>query len=427
MSFKSRLFFYLFFATPTSLVFAQGHGSSPYSIIGIGEIAPETVASQDMMGGTGVSFANSFYVNQLNPALLVKNRSIGFNKYVSFNIGLNGAYKTIQQGNKITDNFGMNMNNFSLVFPIKNKWAMGVSMRPYSVSDYTSVKTIDFAGSSEQRIQEIKNQGGLSRIAFTNSFELAKGLYFGVDGQYNYGYISVDTSANMKGVASYQRYSSRTNLKGVSARTGLAYQQKINKKWKVNVGSFYQLGRDLKGDQIRTYSILTDNGEGPAYDKVPDTLGIRNVTSGIPSSYKVGLSLEKTYNWVFAADYGKTLWTGVNQFDPNAKNMMNDATEMNVGMEWMPNSSSSKYLDLVFYRLGFKHVNSPYTVNGSRVIDNSFSLGVSLPMGKSGYFDVAVMMGRRGSNAAGQIQENYTKISLNVSLMSVWFYKQRID
>lgn len=55
----------------------------------------------------------------------------------------------------------------------------------------------------------------------------------------------------------------------------------------------YQLGNTLKGDQIRTYSLLSDNGSGPAYVQLPDTLNISNVSSGIPSSYKVGLSLEK--------------------------------------------------------------------------------------------------------------------------------------
>lgn len=428
MSFKNKLFFSLIIATQSTLVFAQGHGSSPYSSIGIGETASETVAAQDMMGGAGVSFTNSFYVNHLNPALMVKNRSIGFNKYVSLNIGMTGSYKTIAQGNQITDNFGLNMNNFSFVFPIKNKWAMGFSMRPYTVSDYVSTKTIDFVGSSESKVEEIRNQGGLSRVAFTNSFEIVKGLYFGVDGQYNFGYISRDTSSNMEGFSTYQRYSSRTNLHGASARTGLAYQQKINKKWKLNFGTMYQLGNTLKGDQIRTYSLLSDNGSGPAYVQLPDTLNISNVSSGIPSSYKVGLSLEKTYNWIFAADYGKTLWTGVNQFDPNANKTMQDATEMNFGMEWMPNSSSSKYLNQAFYRFGYKQVQTPYVINGNRVLDNSLSLGISLPLGKvPGYVDLAVMVGRRGKNSGGQIQENYTKISMNVSLMSVWFNKQRID
>ncbi|MDP5121412.1 MAG: hypothetical protein NWQ46_07455, partial [Spirosomaceae bacterium] len=77
----------LFILLVTSQVFSQGQGNSPYSVFGLGEPASMTNVTQDAMGGTGVSFGNTFYVNFLNPAMLVKNRSIGAYKYVAFSVG----------------------------------------------------------------------------------------------------------------------------------------------------------------------------------------------------------------------------------------------------------------------------------------------------------------------------------------------------
>jgi hypothetical protein len=408
---------------------AQGQGNNPYSVLGIGELADETVAAQDMMGGTGVSFTNSFYVNHLNPALLVKNRTIGFTKYVAFDVGFKGGYKTLTQGTNIQENFGLNLNNLTMAFPIKPKWAMSVSLRPYAITDFTSRIQRQFEGTNVQNNFEFVSKGSISKVAFTNSFEILKNLYLGIEGQYLFGTINKDTTSNIAGTSEYFRNTTRLNPSGHSLKAGLAYQYKLNKKWKLNAGGIYQLGSNLSGENLRIFSVLAENGNGPVYIQSPDTISISTISTSLPSKYKIGLSLESTYHWLFAAEYGVTQWNGVKQFDAVANNMFSNATELNLGAEWIPNSSSSKYLDQAFYRVGFRQVQTPYTFNSQRVKDTSFSLGMSLPMAfrNPSYIDLAVAFGRRGTNENGGIRENYTKISVNFSLLSSWFNKPRID
>jgi hypothetical protein len=429
MLLKFRYLILLSFISFTQTAWSQGQGNSPYNVIGIGELTEESVAAQDMMGGTGVSFSNSFYVNHINPAMLVKNRTIGLNKYVAFNIGLKGGYKILNQGNKVQDDFGLNLSNLTMVFPVKPKWAMGISLRPFSMADNVSKVQKDFAGSNETNEIEYRNAGGISRVAFTNSFILAKGLFWGVEGQYNFGNIQRDTTSSITGSSEYFRNSGRYSLKGASLRTGLAYQLKLSKKWNLNVAGIYQFGSSLKGESLKIFSVLGDGGNGPVYIQNPDTLTLNNITSQIPSKYKVGVSLESNYHWLFAVDYGYTKWTDVKQFDATSSKTLIDAKELNLGMEWIPNVSSSKYFNQVFYRLGFKHIDTPYLINDTKIKDQSFSLGLSLPMGfgNPSYVDIALSLGRRGVNANNLIQENYTKISVNFSLLSSWFNKPRID
>ena len=429
MSLNFRYLLLISFIGFSQIAWSQGQGNSPYNTIGIGEITEETVAAQDMMGGTGVTFSNSFYINHINPAMLVKNRTIGLNKYVALNIGLKGGYKLLTQGNKVQDDFGLNMSNLTMVFPVKPKWAMGVSMRPYSVSDNTTKIEKAFTGSNQINTIENKSTGGISRVAFTNSFILTKGLYWGVEGQYNFGNILRDTTSTIKGSSEYFRNSGRYSFKGVSAKTGLTYQAKLNKKWNLNVGGVYQLGSKLNGESLRVFSVLGEAGSGPVYIQNPDTLAKNTITSQIPSKYKIGVSLESIYHWVFAADYGYTKWSSLKQFDHNAEKLLTDAKEVNLGIEWVPNISSSKYFNQVFYRVGFKQIDTPYFINNNKIKDQSFSFGLSVPMGfgNPSYIDLAVSVGKRGLNTGGLVQENYTKISVNFSLLSSWFNKPRID
>jgi hypothetical protein len=413
----------------TQKAWSQGQGSSPYATLGVGEINSETVAAQDMMGGAGVSFTNTFYLNQINPALIVKNRSIGFNKYVALNVGLKGAYSVLSQGANIQENFGLNLSGISMAFPLKPKWAMAVGIKPYSSADFTAVKEKTFDGSTVKNSTEYKSSGGLTKVNMAHSFQIAKGLYFGVDASVLFGNIVKDTTSVIVGTNTYYRNSARTNLHGVNLKGGLAYQYKINKKWNANIGAVYNLGSDLKGEQIRTFSVLGDNGNGPAYILAPDTLGIRNISSSLPSSVKFGVSLESAYHWVFAADYGMTKWAGINQYDKVAQATFKDATELNLGIEWLPNASSSKYINQIFYRAGYKQIQSPFVVNGTQILDKSFSFGISVPMGfrNPSYVDLGVAIGQRGVNSGGIIAENYTKISANFSLLSTWFNKPKID
>lgn len=424
-----RLFLILAFAGTFTQVAGQGQGNSPYSVLGIGEEIDETVAAQDMMGGVGVSFTNTFYINQLNPALLVKNRTINGSKYVAFCIGFKGKYNTLTQGTSQQLDFGLNLNNLTMAFPLTPKWAISVNLRPYTLAQQKNVVSNVFTGTNINNNFTYDTQGSISRVAVTNSFEIAKGLFVGLETQFNFGNILKDTTSSIANSLQLYRNSSRINLNGTSFKSGLAYQLKLNKKWNLNLGGFYQFNSTLKGEELRTFSVLADTQNGASYVKAPDTLSLTKISTGTPSKFKVGVSLESSFHWVFAVDYGITNWGGVTQYDKAAKNVFVDAKELNVGIEWLPNSTSTKYINQVFYRAGFKSTQTPYFIKNTQITDNSFSLGMSLPMGfrNPSYVDLGVAIGTRGINANGLIKENYTRISASFSLLSSWFAKQRID
>lgn len=412
--------------------FGQGQGNTPYSVFGIGELADPTAASQEMMGGTGASFSNAFYVNQINPALLVKNRVASGYKYVAFGVGFRGNSRTITTENNAQKDFGFNLDNLSLTVPISSNWAMGASLRPYSMVDHKAKYDEGIIGAENQiYTKEVINSGGISRVAYTNSFRVFDRLYLGLEANYNFGTINKDSSAYLFGNASNQlRTNTRYAMKGGGLKLGLAYQQKLGEKWQVNFGGAVERSSELKGDVLRTFGSYADVGNGPFVTRVPDTLSLNSLSVKTPTQYRIGVSLESPFQWVFAADYHTTKWSNVSNLDDLADRVKsNDTEEFKFGLEYLPNSSSTKYLSQVFYRLGYSTAQTAYAINGTRIKDNKFTMGVSVPMGfrNPNYVNLGVAFGNRGVITNNLIKENYIRLSISATLLSPWFIQPRID
>ncbi|SOE19983.1 hypothetical protein SAMN06298216_0482 [Spirosomataceae bacterium TFI 002] len=409
---------------------AQGQGNTPYSIFGIGELADPTDAPQEMMGGAGSSFTNSFYINLVNPALLVKNRTVGDLKYVAWSVGLRGNYRNIVKGDEANSGFGYNLQNLTLAFPLKRNWAMAVALRPYSMVDYRIKTTSPISGNSSEEFNVINTyNGGISRVSYVNSISLFNNLYLGIEGSYNFGTIQKDSISYLSSNQNQLTNSFDYTLTGASVKFGAAYQHSLNKKWKLNVGGSAELQGKLKTEELKTFAIYQDGGVGPELQTKPDTISLNNFSANTPAQFKVGLSLESPYHWVFAADYGITKWNGIKHIDNLAGNFMQDSRDLSFGIEYLPNSSSTKYLNQVFYRVGYKMSTTPYNIDGTSVKDNRISLGMSLPMGfrNPSYMNLGVAFGRRGLNSGSLVEENYIRISTSFSLLSPWFIKPKID
>lgn len=402
------------------------YGNSPYSALGIGDIFSGSAIAYDAMGGTGLSFGNGIAVNTINPALLAKNR------YVAFNTGLRGQYKTLSNGTLSQSDFGMNLSHITLAFPVKTNWTTAITMQPYSGVDHEARFTQTIAGTDKTVNHTYKGLGGLSKAAWSNGVVIAKKLYVGAELGYYFGSFRRDTTSRLL-VSSddlYLRFTDRVSVSGFELKTGFAFQQKLSEKWNLNVGGTYELQNKLKGERIRTFSTLYDQGNGPQIIQKPDTLALYNGGITLPSRYALGFSIESPYKWTFAAEYSRQDWTKYLNFDGKKESNLTVSEKISVGLEYLPKYTSTKYFNQVFYRAGFQQVKTPYLVNGTHIKDNSFSLGLSTPLAyrSVSYIDFSISVGNRGVVGNGLVKENYVKMSLGFSLMDTrWFLKPKID
>jgi hypothetical protein len=412
-------------------LYAQGQGNTPYSVFGFGELAEQSNTSQDMMGGTGASFSNGFYLNQINPALVVKNRTASGYKYVSLNVEFKGNSRTISNQNSSQNEFGFNLNNLSLTSAITENWAMGLALQPYSMVDYKTVITKPVVGGSgEVATFENSLSGGISRISYINSFRLFKNLYLGAEGHYNFGTIRKDSSSYLfNNTANQLRTNSRYNVRGLSYKVGVAYQQKLSEKWKLNAGVVMERSAELQTELLKTFAPYSDLGTGPYLTRSPDTLMLVTFPITTPTQYRFGISLESQFHWIFAADYHNTRWSGHKNLDKIAEQTLQNTEEYKFGIEYLPNSNSTKYFNQVFYRVGFATGNGPYVINGQQIKDQRVTFGISMPMGFRNpcYVNMGIALGNRGVITNNLIRENYIRFSLSMNLMGPWYIKPRID
>ncbi len=440
MSIKSKFNFLKFFASLTIVICvsnyseAQESFNSPYSAFGIGEIYGDAFSDNIAMGSAGVSTGSGFQVNNLNPALWVRNR------FTTFDFGIIGQYKQIDSGAKHQQNASGNLAYINLSFPVATKWNLGVSLKPFSVVNYENTTYKLLPGASTIAFSETKTygKGGINQASFTNSFQIGKYLSLGLESAYYFGNFrktsevtlgfAADPNYPLPTGAEYQvGLNERTIVNDFSFKGGAALKIPIRKDKKIfwNLGGTYSLGTQLNATQTTSFELTQSGNNIVAPDTLENSLG-GSLT--LPALYQVGTSFEWPFKLILAVDYSYQDWSKYRNFS-NSNEGLKSVGRIHVGAEYLPNFNSLNYFNIVRYRLGFSHGDMPYTIGGQNGTDTNVSLGLTFPMGGrySNYISVAFAGGRRGTTGGGMVRETYGKMVLGITLMDRWFVKQKIE
>ncbi len=405
---------------------AQGLGNSPYSALGIGELYSTAYAPNNATGDAGVSSANGFYINSLNPALLFRNR------FTTFDVGISGQYKVMANQTQSQKEFAGNLGYIALSFPVSPKWSAGLSLKPLSFVNYTQNGYGRVGNTIYEAQYKYIGRGGLNTVNFTNGFKIGKSLNVGLETSFVFGGIVKESESQLK-IGDGNDYIvdrlDRVNVSDILLKLGAAWQQEIKKDTYLNFGATYDFKNRLSGQLSNTFEILAPNRQ-PITN--PDTLlSSSNLGLTLPSSFRVGVSYEKYLNLLISLDYQNQRWS---QFANSGKGaetsvVYRNQSSYHLGIEYMPRYNSTKYLDLIWYRAGASYVKAPYIIGGQPIDDISVSFGLGLPVGRSyvNLINLSVVAGQRGGITDNTFREQYAKIVLGVSLKDSWFQKFKVD
>ncbi|KAA0993907.1 hypothetical protein FXO21_03515 [Dyadobacter sp. UC 10] len=402
----------------------------------MGEFYGESYSDNSGMGQSGVSTASGFQINNLNPALWVRNR------FTTLDVGLVGQYKSIAEGSKIQKNAGGNLAYVSLSFPVSPRWVIGANLKPYSFIDYENQSVRPVIGTGANANYITSGKGGINKASITNSVQINKYISLGLETSYFFGNVrkaSEVTVFNVPGVpdivdkdgnivnVEVVSLNERTIFSDFAFRAGAAGRIPIKKdnKLNLNLGGAYSFGTRINANTTTSFELTQDS-----YPVIPaDTLE-NDLTGGLtlPEQFQVGTSLEWPFKLVLSADYSRQSWSKYRNFD-NVSEGLKDVNRFHLGAEYLPKFTSLNYFDLVRYRIGFSYGNTPYTVNGKNVNDANVSLGFTFPMGRGyqNFLSAALVAGQRGTGGAGQIRERYARVVLGITLLERWFIKQKLD
>ncbi len=395
--------------------------ASPFASIGLGEpFGPATTQNQGM-GGIGVSNPSYWYINNMNPALLV------FNRLTSFQFGVMGEQRTQTSTNGLTEKSGSgNLNYIALAIPVKlSKWTSSIGLQPSTRLNYRLTYNEHIGPASDSVAVTEQGTGGVNAAYFSNGVAINKNISIGLKMSYQFGSIENKFANYISNAAVSPTIKETTYVTGFqfSPAISVHLDSLLGADYRFNFGAVYDFGTTLDAKFTQwegryTGGALVDSAT--LINQAPGTIRL-------PQSMSGGISFGNGYRWVvgvdgYYADYSQFRdITGKNPYTANQWRVAG-------GFEITPNPQSlASYLQRVTYRTGVSLENGPYLFNGAAVRDFGISFGMSLPVSRSCSLDMAMKFGKKGDKTVNTIEENYLKLYFGITFNDQWFIKRRFD
>lgn len=428
-----RLFLVAVFLVISVCVSAQDgtYGAySPYSIYGIGDISKEGSAYNKSMGGVGIATRNRKFINYNNPAAVTARDSLSF----MADFGLVQKNTLYRQGDLRSANNTFNIYNFVMTFPIYRSSAFMIGLTPFSDVgyDFSSIETNqDIIGNTGNISYDSFGTGGVYQAFVGAGVTLWKRLSLGAEAIYYFGNIDKITNMNYSNT-SYRSLNSGTeqNIRGVTGKFGLQYEQPLGGDVSVIVGATYRLGTDMKG-YSKNFRYATQSSVSDSLKYSVDTLGAAGLK--FADELGLGISVKGGEKWSAEFNYLRSNWTDsgfdrVNGFKVSGQSVFSSTVSQSfrAGFEIVPNRNDIRYyFKRCSYRFGAYYDQSYYKLDGNNVNSMGITLGMTLPVHNyHNGISLGMDIGQRaGTRNPSMIRERYVSFVIGFNIHDIWFRK----
>ena len=400
------------------IAFAQNSTSSAYSFYGIGDIKFKGTVENRSMGG--LSFLrDSIHLNLQNPA------SLSRLLYTTFNIGGITGETDLATSNSQSKSKNTSIDYLALGFPV-GKFGVSISLMPYTSVGYNILNlnpTTDIAAKS------FNGSGGINKLSLGVGYNITPQISAGLNVESNFGKITTNSSTGFNNIQYATREFNESVASGVSFSAGLMYNSKFKSKIQISAGLNFTPSTNLNFINQRVLfreEYLQPNGE------IEDFINLAAPETQVklPSKLSVGFGFGENRKWQFGVEL-------VNQNNTNFGNIFNNisnakyenANQYKIGGFFIPKYNSfTSYFKRVTYRGGFNYLNSGLIINGKSINEQTFSLGLGLPLGGSiSNLNIGFEFGKRGTKLGGLLTETYQNLIIGLSLNDKWFNKRKFD
>jgi long-subunit fatty acid transport protein len=408
---------FLFF---TLISFAQQGTSSPYSFYGIGDVKFKGTAENRAMGGLTI-YSDSIHLNFQNPA------SYSNLKLTTFSLG--GTYLTTDLStNSQNEKARRTAVDYLAVGLPLGKFGVGFGLMPFSSVGYNIQSNIAATSSSPEEIKQFSGTGGINKVFFGIGYSLTKNLSLGVDYSYNFGKIQTYSFRFIDGIQFGSREKNLSDITGGTLNAGINFTTPINKKTNGFLSLTYSPDSKLNSTNSRNIATIQYSSSGAEILVQPLEVDVADTSITLPSKLAIGFGVSESKKWMLGTEvtFQKSSNMGNRFNDINNVNYEN-AARISIGGFYIPNYNSfSKYYEKIIYRGGLRYENTGLIINSTSIKDYAVTAGLGLPlMGVFSNINVGLEYGQRGTTSANLVQENYTNISIGLSLNDKWFQKRR--
>lgn len=395
-----------------SVVTYSQNVTSPYSIIGIGDIETSYFNRTSGMANTGIAYRNNTSVILNNPASLSNLQN------QLFIVELSGRGRIVNySGTGVapgTTGKDFSVERFSLGIRAAKFWGIAVGLMPFSTSNYSFNGTTSLQGTNTTLPVTYNGNGGINRFYFVNGFRITKNLSIGVNTSFLSGSLtrsdSIFTADQNTGVFTTKNI----YLRNLYFDYGLQYHIPVSKKWDVSLGATYSNQTDLRA---QTTALVKDERG--------DTLSNQTLSNNfftLPSSAGAGIAITKNKNLSFLADYRYQNWSSLNM--SGADYRLVNSHRYSAGVEY---SKLKQYLGVPYevYNLqaGAYYNQSYLDIGNEQITDMGFTIGAGLNSKRSTLsYHLSAEIGVKGSKFT-PVKETYAGFTITFSYKDFWYTK----
>ena len=411
-----KRFIALIFLIPACLHSNAQTTTSPYSILGIGDIESKDYGKFFGMGSASTGIQSPTFVNLSNPA------SLSSLEPQKLNLDFNVRWRSSQFKLPTTDTFSSStsdaqLERFSLTFRPTNSWGLSFGLKPYSSVNYLLKDVITLPDGTTSSIQKtVTGSGGLEQVYVANSFKLNKNFSVGLTTSFLFGSLKTATVYNYLDQGASITRNEYQILKGFQFQGGFQYTGLISKNLRQTFGATVTIPTTLWGSYERTY-VSTDT------TLTTDT--VQNERFKLPVQFSVGYSLVIHDAVTIALDYRYANWSQTALNYPNA--VTAPSQRFALGFQYAPlKNTGGQMREKYFLQAGVSYEQSYIQIANHQLNDMSATVGVGSNITRLINLYLGLEVGSRGNTNDGQIREQYTQISAGVTLKEFWYNTRKL-
>lgn len=400
---------------PFALVTRGQNTTSPYSILGIGDMENKDFGRYFISGNTTIGRRDDAAYNMSNPAALT---ALPY-KTMHFDLAFRGRSSqfTLPESGENTDiSKDFTMRRGTLAFKVTEKTGFALGIQPYSTVNFQYGKSASISDGSDNYYRYTDGNGGINQAFFSVARSAGNNFSAGISAAWLFGSIQRNTTYYSEELALNVVREDRDFYTGGHIKGGLQYYTNPlkNRKWKHTIGLTGSISTRLNGQLTSTYkensAVLLTKQTNDRHFSLPLQSGL-----GYAATWKNKLTFSAEGNYYY--------WKYQDLDYKNSRTA--PGYRFSAGMEYSRKVKSFQGLiEKSFIGWGLHTEKSYMRINNQPLIEYTVSFGGGITPYRSISLYTGVELGIRGDRA-GQYREQFTQFIFGVTVKDIWLGTKR--
>lgn len=399
----------------SSLISRGQNTTSPYSVLGIGDMENKDFGRYFITGNTALSRRDDAAYNMLNPAALT---ALPY-KTMHFDMAFRGRssrFTLPSTGTNTAISKDFTMRQGTLAFKVTKKTGFALGIQPYSTVNFQYGKIAAISDGTDNYYKYTDGNGGINQAFFSIARSAGNHFSAGINAAWLFGAIQRNTTYYSEALSLNAVREDRDFYTGGLFKGGIQFYSNplTNRKWKHTIGLTGSISTGLNGQLTSTYkensTVLVTNQTNDRHFSLPLQSGL-----GYSATWKNKLTFSAEGNYYY--------WK---YQDLDYKNSFTaPGYRLSAGMEYSIKAKTLQGLmEKSFIGWGIHTERSYMRINKQPLQEYAVSFGGGIHPSRSISLYTGVELGIRGDRA-GQYREQYTQFIFGVTVKDIWLGTKR--